>query len=82
MEQYSRRESIKIAGIPPSIMNDLLEEHTLLIFSKTGVNIDELDTVACHKLGSTDRTTVKLLNRKDAVKLLENKKTPEICRFI
>ena len=30
-------------------------------------------TVAYHRLGSTDRTIVKLLNRKDAVKLLENK---------
>ena len=31
MEQYSRQECIKIAGIPPSIMNDLLEEQVLLI---------------------------------------------------
>ena len=36
-------------------------------------NIDELDIVACHRLGSTDRTIMKLLYRKDAVKLLENK---------
>ena len=62
MEQHSRRECIEIAGIPPSITNDLLEEHVLLIFSKT-----------YHRLGSTDRTIVKLSNREDAVKLLENK---------
>ena len=62
MEQHSRREYIEIAGIPPSITNDLLEEHVLLIFTKT-----------CHRLGSTDRTIVKLSNREDAVKLLENK---------
>ena len=74
MEQCSREECIEIAGIPPSITNDLLEGHVLLIFSKNGVNIDELDIVACHRLASTDRTIVKLLNRKDAVKLLENKK--------
>ena len=73
MEQYSRRECIEIAGIPLSITNDLLEEHVLLIFSKIGVNIDELDIAACHRLGSTDRTIVKLLNRKDAVKLRKNK---------
>ena len=54
-------------------MNNLLEEHVLLIFSKIGVSIDELDIVACHRLGSTDRTIIKLLNRKHAVKLLENK---------
>ena len=62
-----------IAGILVSIMNDLLEEHILLIFSKTGISINELDIVACHRHGSTDRTIVKLLNWKDAVKLLENK---------
>ena len=73
MEQYSRRECIEIAGIPLSITNDLLEEHVLLIFSKIGVNIDELDIAACHRLGSTDRTIVKLLYRKDAVKLRKNK---------
>ena len=73
MEQYSRRECIEIAGIPLSITNNLLEEHVLLIFSKIGVNIDELDIAACHRLGSTDRTIVKLLNRKNAVKLRKNK---------
>ena len=73
MEQYSWQECTEIAGIPLSIMNDLLEEHVLLIFSKIGVSIDELDIVACHRLGSTDRTIVKLLNRKNAVKSLENK---------
>ena len=60
MEQYFQRECIEIAGIPPKITNDLLEEHILLIFSKIGVNIDELDIVACHRLGFTDRTIVKL----------------------
>ena len=41
--------------------------------SKIVVNINKLDIAACHRLGSTDRTIVKFLNRKDAVKLLENK---------
>ena len=67
MEQYSRRECIEIAGIPLSITNDLLEEHVPLIFSKIGVNIDEFDIVACQRLGTTDTTIVKLLNRKDAL---------------
>ena len=54
------------------MQNDLLEEHALLIISKVDVNFDELDIVACRSLGSTDKNIVKLLNRKDAVKLLEN----------
>ena len=73
MEQYSWQECIDIAAIPLSIKNDLLEEHTLLIFSKTVVTIDEVDIVACHILDPTDRAIVKLLNRTDTVKLLENK---------
>lgn len=72
MEQYSWQECIKVARIPISLKNDLLEEHALLIISKIDVNFDELDIVACRSLGSTDKNIVKLLNRKDAVKLLEN----------
>ena len=60
MEQYSQREYLKIAGIPLSITNNLLEQHVLLMFSKICVNIDELDIVACHRLGSTDRIIVKI----------------------
>lgn len=70
MEQNSQRECIEIARIPLSITNDLLEEHLLLIFSKIDFNIDKLKLAAFHRLGSTDRTIVKLLQRKDAVKLL------------
>ena len=50
-----------------------MRKQVLLIFSKNGVNIDELGTVAYHRLGSTDRIIIKLLNRKDALKLLELK---------
>ena len=58
MEQYSQPECIEIAEIPPRNTNNLLEEHVLLIFSKIGVSIDELDIVAYHRFDSTDRTIV------------------------
>ena len=32
LEQYSRRECIKIAGVTNSITNDLLEEHVIFNF--------------------------------------------------
>lgn len=73
MENYSRRDCIEIAGIPLSITNEVLEERVLLIFSEIGVNIDELDIFACHRVGSTEKTIVKLRNRKDVGKLLETK---------
>ena len=37
LEQCLRCECIKIAGIPSSITNHLLEEHVILIFQKLGV---------------------------------------------
>ena len=73
LEQYSRRECIEIAGIPSSITNDLPEEHVILIFEKLGVVMEAMDIVACHRLGETGRVIVKLLNRKDAQNVLEEK---------
>ena len=49
MKQNSRREWIELAGIPLSIRNNLPEQHILVMISKIGVNIDELDIVVCHQ---------------------------------
>ena len=73
MEHYFRRKSIGIAAIPLRVTNDLLEEYKLLIFSRIGVSTNEVDIVACQRIDSTDRTIVKLLNQKNAVKLADNK---------
>ena len=54
-------------------MNDLLEEHILLIFEKLGVALETMDIVACHRLGKTNRVMVKLLNCKDSQYILEKK---------
>ena len=73
LEQYSRRECIKIAGVPNSITNELLEEHVLLIFERLGVTMEPMDIVACHRLGETGRVIIKLLNRNDAQNVLKEK---------
>ena len=73
MEHYFRRKSIGIAAIPLRVTNDLLEEYKLFIFSRIGVSTNEVDIVACQRIDSTDRTIVKLLNQKNAVKLADNK---------
>ena len=49
-EQYSRRKCIKIAGIPSSITNNLLEKHVLLILEKIRVVIKAMDIVVRHRL--------------------------------
>ena len=73
LEQYLRRECIEIAEISSSITNDLLEEHVILIFEKLGVVMEAMDIVACHRLGKSGRVIVKLLNRKDAQNVLQEK---------
>ena len=64
---------IEIAGVPSSIINDVLKEHVLLIFEKLGVVFEEMDIVTCHRLGKTNRVIVKLLNHKDSQNILEEK---------
>ena len=74
IEQYSRREWIEIAGVPNSIINDLLEEHGILIFEKLGVVIETMEIVACQRLGETGRVIVKLVNRKEAQNISDEKR--------
>ena len=73
LEKYSWRKCIESAGIPSSITNDLLEEHVLLIFEKLAVLLGAMDIVACHRLEKANRVIVKLLNRKDAQYIFEEK---------
>ena len=73
LEQYSCRECIKIAGVPNSIINGLLEEHVILIFETLGVVMVPMDIVACHRLGETSRVIVKLLNKTDTQNDLKEK---------
>ena len=74
IEQYSRREWIEIAGVPNSIINDLLEEHGILIFENLGVVIETMEIVACQRLGETGRVIVKLVNRKEAQNISDEKR--------
>ena len=66
--------------IPSSIINNLLEEHVILVFEKKDVELDVLDIVECHRIGDSERVIVVLLkNRRDCKKILEktNKQTQE-----
>ena len=48
--QYSRRDTLEIVGIPNSIDNSVLEETVNGVFKTIGVEIDERDIQACHRL--------------------------------
>ena len=77
LEQYTRRECLDFSGIPNTVAPKDLENVILHLLQGIGINLDKSRIVACHKLGKTDRTTVKFLNRKDAENLHSNKKKLE-----
>ena len=54
--QYSRRDTLEIAGIPNAINNSVLKETVRGVFKKIGVEIDERDVQACHRLKERERT--------------------------
>ena len=70
--QYSRRETIEIAGIPVSVSDNDLETKCIEIFGAIGVDIDANDLHACHRIKNS-RTIVKFISRKMANKVLKNK---------
>ena len=72
-EQYSRKECFDFSGIPGSVAPKDLESFILRLLQKIGIDLDESRIVACHRLGETDRTIVKFLNRKDAENVYLNK---------
>ena len=72
--QYSRRDTLEIVGIPNSVGNSVLEETVRDVFKKIGVEIDERDVQACHRLKEKERTIVKFVNRKDCLQILRVKK--------
>ena len=48
--QYSRRDTLGIVGIPNSIDNSVLVETVNGVFKTIGVEMDERDIQACHRL--------------------------------
>ena len=74
LEQYTRRECLDFSGISNSVAPKDLENFIVRLLQEIGINLDKLRIVACHRLGTTDRTIVKLLNRKNAENVYSNKK--------
>ena len=72
--QYSRRDTLEIVSIPNLVSNSFLEETVRDVFKKIGVQIDERDVQACHRLKEKERTIVKFVNRKDCLQILGVKK--------
>ena len=78
-EQYSRRESLIISGIPSSIKQNDLEKKVIDILGLIGLNIIPDDISACHRLFNPPtsrfpgKVIVRFCNRKIANFCLEHK---------
>ena len=80
-EQYSRRESLVITGIPESVKDVYELENTVIsTLKKLGIFIEVTDISACHRLGKFQRNArfprrviVKFINRKIVYKTINNR---------
>ena len=72
-QQYSRRDTIEICGIPSSVEDKVLEKKTMEILESIGCKVSPADIQACHRLQKKDRTIIKFVNRKSALQCLRNK---------
>ena len=79
-QQYNRRESIEISGLPENIPQSELENTMINIFRRIGVTLDSYQIAACHRLKRrvgdelTSRVIIRFINRKNSYRCLDNKK--------
>ena len=71
-EQYSRRECLKISGVPESVAVNHLEGKVLKLLEKFDVEVHPDDIEACHWIKSNagpKNVIIKMSRRKDADKI-------------
>ena len=61
--QYSRRECLKIAGIPTSLLQQNPEGKVCQIFEAIDLSVDKNYIDDCHRLRGKEQTIVKSLRR-------------------
>ena len=81
VQQYIRRENLEISGIPEEIEQNNLEDKVLEYinenFDEDDDKLTKRDLQACHRLGQKgqkNKVIVRMVNRKDAIKVLKNRK--------
>ena len=51
LEQYGKRNNLKITGIPDDVSDENLEEKVIHVLSEIQVNVSSSDIEACHRIG-------------------------------
>jgi hypothetical protein len=85
LNQYGRRESIVITGIPADIPHDDLEQDVIEIFKEAKVVVNRqpikpMDISAVHRIGKAGHVICKVVNRKFAKTALQNGKNLKSCK--
>ena len=73
-EQYSRRETVELVGIPDNTNDGELEDAVIKTFEEAVVKVIKRSFHAIHRLRNKKVVIAKLINRRDALALLRNKK--------
>lgn len=75
--QYERRDTVEIVGVPTDVPQKDLENKVIDIFSVAGVQVSSSDFQAVHRLNGKNKNTViaKLTNRKHAQSVKYNRKS-------
>ena len=63
--QYSRRETLKILGLPESFINDKVEKKACQIFLSPDRNVNKDNLDACHRLKDKERVIAKFFGGND-----------------
>ena len=74
-QQYARRESVELVGLPDDIDNQVkLEEKVVELFKHAGVEVNRRSFHAIHRLKNKAVVIAKCTNRRDAIAILRAKK--------
>ena len=73
-QQYSRRETVELVGLPDNLENEALEKKVVEIFEHAGVSVKVRDFHAIHRLKKNSVVIAKCVNRRDAIAILRSKK--------
>ena len=57
IEQYGRRNTVAISGIPDNISDNNLEGTVINILRDIEINIEKNDLDTCHRIGKSDPRT-------------------------
>ena len=75
-QQYSRRECVEFVNVPDSVPDgNELEDKVLKMCEVAGVRVGSRDFHAIHRLKGKSTVIAKFVNRRDAIALLQNKKS-------